>query len=167
MRTKSVINHTLTDHDFGQLSKTERDPRACVRLLILHQFASGLDYRVIAKNNSTTPYTALKIRRNYWRDGLSTIYDKHRSGRKSKLAPEFYESFKDLIVKTQQEKEGGRLIGTDIAKLAKEHFGADYHPDAIYAVLKRIGMSWISGRSQHPQADADKQEDFKKTSPLE
>lgn len=164
MRKKSVINYTLSEHDFGSLSKNESDPRARVRLLILHQFALGKSYDEIAIDNSITPYTVLKFRRNYWRDGLCSIYDKPRSGRKSKLAPEYYEAFKALIVKAQQEKQGGRLVGEDIALLAKEHFGADYHPDAIYLVLKRLGMSWITGRSQHPKADIQKQEDFKKFS---
>lgn len=54
-------------------------------------------------------------------------------------------------------------MGEDIVLLAKEHFDVDYHPDAIYAVLKRLGMSWITGRSQHPKADTEKQADFKKT----
>lgn len=107
MRKKSVINHTLSEHDFGHLSKIESDPRARVRLLMLYQFSLGLDYEEVARNNNTTPYTASKIRRNYWRDGLSSIYDKPRSGRKSKLAPEYYEEFKALIVKNQEKKKVG------------------------------------------------------------
>lgn len=163
MRKKSVINHSLSEHDFGHLSKIESDPRARVRLLMLYQFSLGLDYEEVARNNNTTPYTASKIRRNYWRDGLPSLYDKPRTGRKSKLAPEHYETFKHLIVQAQQEKQGGRLTGEQIVKLAKEHFNVDYHPDAIYVVLRRLGMSWITGRSQHPKADPEKQADFKKT----
>lgn len=114
MRKKSVINHTLSDHDFGHLSKIESDPRARVRLLIIHQFSLGKNYKEIAELNGITAYTASKIRRNYWSKGLSSLYDKPRSGRNSKLAPEHYESFKNLIVQTQQEKQGGRLTGEDI-----------------------------------------------------
>lgn len=73
MRKKSVINHTLTDHNFGDLSKNEKNPRAHVRLLILHQFSLGTDYKKVASDNHITPYTALRIRRNYWRDGLSSL----------------------------------------------------------------------------------------------
>lgn len=39
----------------------------------------------------------------------------------------------------------------------------DYHRDTIYRVLKRLGMSWMTGRSQHPKADPEKQNDLKKT----
>ncbi len=42
MRKKSVINHSLSEHDFGHLSKIESDPRARVRLLMLYQFSLGL-----------------------------------------------------------------------------------------------------------------------------
>ncbi|MFW1859012.1 helix-turn-helix domain-containing protein [Acinetobacter defluvii] len=59
-------------------------------------------------------------------------------------------------MKSQKEKKDGRLVGENIVLLAKEHFGVDYHTDAIYAVLKRLGMSWITGCSQHSKADPEK-----------
>ena len=44
-------------------------------------------------------------------------------------------------------------------------FCADpYSVNGIYELLARIGMSWISARSKHPQADINAQEAFKKTS---
>ncbi|WP_227678334.1 helix-turn-helix domain-containing protein [Psychrobacter faecalis] len=33
----------------------------------------------------------------------------------------------------------------------------------MYELLKRIDMSWISARSQHPKADPQAQDAFKKT----
>ena len=162
MRKVSVIHYPLDAHDFGALSKTERSPRARTRLLVLHQFSIGLSYQLIAENNALSVTTTLRIRRDYWREGLSSIYDKPRSGRRSKLPPEHYESFKMRIVQSQLEKKGGRLRGEDIAETLRKHYGVEYHPDAIYNLLQRIGMSWISGRSRHPKADIKKQEAFKK-----
>ena len=60
------------------------------------------------------------------------------------------------------KEKGGRLRVEDIAELLRKHYGVEYHPDAIYNLLQRIGMSWISGRSRHPKADIKKQEAFKK-----
>lgn len=73
MRKKSVINHTLSDHDFAHLSKIESDPRTCVSLLILHQFSLGKDYKEIAELNGITAYTASKFRGDYWCDGLQVF----------------------------------------------------------------------------------------------
>ena len=78
------------------------------------------------------------------------------------MPPEHYESFKMRIVQSQLERKGGRLRGEDIDEILQKHYGVEYHPDAIYNLLQRIGMSWISGRSRHPKADIKKQEAFKK-----
>ena len=34
----------------------------------------------------------------------------------------------------------------------------------VYAILKKAGLVWITGRSIHPKTDKKAQEDFKKTS---
>ena len=92
--------HNLEDHDFGKHSKTERNPRARLRLLILYQYSMGKATNDIAK---------------------------------------------------------------DIQQLAEEHYNAHYTVNGIYELLKRIDMSWISARSQHPKADPQAQDAFKKT----
>ena len=68
-----------------------------------------------------------------------------------------------MIVSEQEKRAGGRLTGQDIQQIAKEHYNAHYTVNGIYEMLKRIGMSWISARSQHPKADEEVQETFKKT----
>ncbi|MFI0435987.1 MAG: winged helix-turn-helix domain-containing protein [Parachlamydiaceae bacterium] len=34
---------------------------------------------------------------------------------------------------------------------------------SLYRLLHRAGLSWMTGRSQHPKADLERQEAFKKT----
>lgn len=155
--------HSLDAHNFGELSKKESDPRARVRLLILHQYAIGESSESISKTMATSKHTVMKTRRNYWQKGLLSIYDKARTGRKPKLLAEDVDRFKLLIVEAQEKREGGRLVCDDIVDLAKSACGVDYSRHGMYHVLKRIGMSWISARSQHPKADIEKQEAFKKT----
>ena len=53
------------------------------------------------------------------------------------------------------------LIG--ITALIEREFGVSYANGSIYRVLKHLGMSWISARSQHPKANQEKQAAFKKT----
>ena len=156
--------HSLDEHDFGELAKTESKARARTRLYILHQYRLGKHSFEIAKNLSINIETARRTRRRYQASGLDSLYDKPRSGRNSKLAPKHIESFKQLIVDSQAKRGGGRLTGQDIQKLAYEHYQASYSVNGIYELLARIGMSWISARSQHPQADINAQEAFKKTS---
>lgn len=162
MNNQTTRAHSLDAHHFGLLSTTENNPRARVRLLVLHQYTIGKTTLEISESTYMSPHTVMKTRRNYWQEGLSSIYDSPRSGRKPKLLLDDIDRFKSLIVETQAKREGGRLVCDDIVNLAKEHYGADYSRNGMYHVLKRIGMSWISARSQHPKADIEKQEDFKK-----
>ncbi|WP_201546777.1 winged helix-turn-helix domain-containing protein [Psychrobacter lutiphocae] len=157
------LTNTLDDHDFGKYSKTESNPRARLRLLILHQYSIGKSTIDIAKDLCIHPETARRTKKRYYERGLESIYDRHRRGRHSKLAQTDIDAFKDMIVSEQQKRSGGRLTGKDIQQLAKEHYNAHYTVNGIYELLKRIGMSWISARSQHPKADPQAQEAFKKT----
>ncbi len=156
--------HSLDEHDFGELAKTESKARARTRLYILHQYRIGNTSEAIANNLSINIETVRRTRRRYQAFGLDSLYDKPRSGRNSKLAPEHTDSFKQLIVDTQAKRGGGRLTGQDIQKLAYEHYQVNYSVNGIYELLARMGMTWISARSQHPQADINAQEAFKKTS---
>ena len=159
---ESNPKHSLNDYDFGELAKTESNARARTRLYILHRI--GKHSFEIAENLSINIETARRTRRRYQASGLDSLYDKPRSGRNSKLAPEHIEAFKQLIVDTQAKRGGGRLTGQDIQKLAYEHYQAAYSVNGIYELLNRIGITWISARSQHPQANINAQEAFKKTS---
>ena len=161
---ESNPKHSLDNYDFGELAKTESKARARTRLYILHQYRIGKQSFEIAENLSINIETVRRTRRRYQAFGLDSLYDKPRSGRNSKLAPEHIEAFKQLIVDTQAKRGGGRLTGQDIQKLAYEHYQAAYSVNGIYELLNRIGITWISARSQHPQADINAQEAFKKTS---
>ncbi|OBX84237.1 helix-turn-helix domain-containing protein [Faucicola atlantae] len=112
---KLNATHSLEDHDFGELAKTESKARARTRLYILHQYRIGKQSFEIAENLSINIETVRRTRRRrrYQAFGLDSLYDKPRSGRNSKLAPEHIEAFKQLIVDTQAKRGGGRLTGQD------------------------------------------------------
>ena len=159
----TIPTDTLKDHDFGKLSKTESNPRARQRLLMLYQYSIGKATNDIAKDLYIHPETARRTKKSYLQRGLDSIYDRPHRGRHSKLAESDIDAFKAMIVSEQEKRAGGRLTGQDIQQIAKEHYNAHYTVNGIYEMLKRIGMSWISARSQHPKADEEVQETFKKT----
>ncbi|MBI2995742.1 MAG: winged helix-turn-helix domain-containing protein [Candidatus Melainabacteria bacterium] len=97
--------------------------------------------------------------------GIDGLYDDQRSGRTPFLAKENKEKFLQSLEKLQEEKEGGRTTGEDIRLLLKEKFNAKYSLNGVYDLLKRLNIVWITGRSIHPKADLEKQEEFKKKLP--
>ena len=90
--------HNLEDHDFGKHSKTESNPRARLRLLILYQYSIGKATNDIAKDLCIHPETARRTLKRYHERGLESLYDRHRKGRHSKLAEADTDAFKAMIV---------------------------------------------------------------------
>ncbi len=83
-------------------------------------------------------------------------------GRKDRLSKKDQEELLHLIDERQHNRQGGRWRGVDIQVLIKEMYGVDYTLSGVYNLAHRIGLSWITSRSVHPQADLPAQESFKK-----
>jgi transposase len=64
----------------------------------------------------------------------------------------------------QAKRKGGRCTAADFAREIDRRWGKRYGISGIYVLLERLGMSWVTARSKHPQTDFQAQEDFKKTS---
>lgn len=162
MRVK--IEFSNESPDFLKLSKKERDPRMRIRLVAMEHLKNGTTMTKTAKilgferHAISTWYTRFKD------FGLCGLEDLPKSGRPPKLARENENEFIQNIVTLQNSRNGGRVTGFDIQKMACDDFNANYADDSIYTVLKRLDVSWITARSKHPKADNEAQAAFKKTS---
>jgi transposase len=148
--------------DFAKLAKSEPDPRKRTRLTgfgILQQKESLNKTAKLLKVAKKTVRDWLKKFKEYGLDGLS---DKPRSGRKPRLAKDQEVAFADAVIKLQKDKNGGRVTGHDIQKLAADKFNAKLSLDRIYTLLAQLKIVWITGRSKHPKSDEALQEAFKK-----
>lgn len=54
------------------------------------------------------------------------------------------------------------VVGEDIKQMLQEKFNAGYYVNSVYRLLNRLDIIWITGRSIHPKADKEAQEEFKK-----
>ena len=104
----------------------------------------------------------LKAKENIEKYGIEGLYDEQRSGRKPILPREKEEGFLKALCDLQSNRTGGRITAADIQNLLKEKFKSKYSVDGIYDLLDRLNIVWITGRSIHPKADKEKQEEFKK-----
>lgn len=149
--------------DFLKLSKKERDPRMRVRLIAMGHLKAGKTMRETAKMIGIERHSIGKWYRRFKNFGLCGLEDLPKSGRPPKIAQEHEKYFAQKIADLQSSKNGGRITGFDIQKMAAEDFGAIYADDSIYTVMKRLNVSWITARSKHPKANEAAQSDFKKT----
>ena len=149
--------------DFKKLSRQEQHPEKRVRLIAMAQLKDGEKIGVVAKALGVGRHAVGKWYRRYKKNGLDGLNNLPRSGRKPNISRDREEEFVQRVVALQAEKAGGRITGYIIQDMALSEFGAAYADDSIYTVLKRLGLSWITSRSQHPKADPEAQKAFKKT----
>jgi len=150
--------------DFLKLSKKECDPRMRIRLVAMEHLKNGETMTKTAKLLGFERHTISKWYRKFKNFGLCGLEDLPKSGRPPKLARENENEFIQNIQVLQNSRNGGRVTGYDIQKMACDVFDANYADDSIYTVLKRLDVSCITARSKHPKVDSEAQAAFKKTS---
>jgi transposase len=158
------ILHKLEEVKFLDLYKKEANPRVRVRFLAMQHKKEGKNFVEIADILKISRHAVMDWHNWFLEEGVDGLYDEQRSGRRPKLARKDEKKFLDELEKIQNEKGGGRITGDDIRIMLKEKFNAEYITNGVYELLKRLNIVWITGRSIHPKADKEAQEEFKKKS---
>ena len=158
------IMHKLNDEDFLKLYQTESNARGKVRFLALHHFQQGSSKSEVCKMLCISHHTLNSWISWYRKEGVQRLRRKvqGRGVRPRILASK--EELQGAILKLQEDRAGGRIIGADIKKMILQNYNIKYHEDYIYTLLKKLGLSWITSRSKHPKSDPAAMESFKKTS---
>jgi transposase len=153
----------IYQHDFAKLAHREKDGRVRIRLLGLFHIQAGKTYQEIAdilQVEDTSPQRWVK---RLAQGGLSALQEQPGRGRKRKLKAQMQENFCEAVEQLRDTRLGGRIRAKDIQKLLEDKFKIRYAISSVYHILHESGMSWITGRSQHPRADIQVQETFKKS----
>lgn len=153
----------IENHDFDRLSKTTGSFRERKRYLAFAHIQSGETFEAAAKMVRVKVRTLMNWVKKFRENGLPGLKDRYGGGTRPHVPPEDYESFKSAVLQLQAERPGGRIRGQDVSNLIKERYGITPSKTTVYETLKRIGLVWITSRSQHPKADKEAQETFKKS----
>lgn len=133
-----------------------------LRLLAVSHFKSGKNKAEIARMLNISRRIVNEWVGKYLSKGISALESKRPTGRPSYLTEQEKQTL-SLYIKAQSQSDmGGRLTGESIRSYINANFDVDYHPNAIYKLLKSIGFSWITSRSRHPKQSDEVQETFKK-----
>ena len=149
-------------YDFEKLYKNERNPNTKERLLALQHLKEGKSKIEVGRILKRARRTIGEWSKRFIDGGIEGLINQPRSGRNPNLPKENQKAFLKELDKLQSEKGGGRIVGEDIKQMLQERFNADYHVNSVYRLLDRLDIVWITGRSIHPKADKEKQEEFKK-----
>jgi transposase len=129
---------------------------------------------VLARQGMTAPQVAKAVgysRRRvqgwvhqYNVGGLAALADKPRKGRACKLSEAQRQALAARLDAGPRPEDGVcTLRGEDVRRIVEKEFNVMYKLSAIYPLLHRLGYSCLMPREQHPQADPQAQEAFKKT----
>ena len=161
MPRKAVLPKDFNSYDFVTLSKNEPNPRARQRLLAMAHLQDGETITNTAKIFKVFRRTIHNWINSFINNGIAGLYDEPRSGRNCKLSNDTLNNLSDEITELQKNRDGGRINGYDIKDYINDKYHTNFSISGIYKILHRIGMSWISSRSKHPNVDVKAQADFK------
>lgn len=154
----------LEQYDFDKLSKTQGNYRERRRYLAFAHIRDGKNFTEAAAAIRIKLRTLMNWVKRFKERGIDGLTDRSGRGAKPYLSPEEIAAFKQSVLELQQKRSGGRIRGSDVLALMKEKYNVAPTLNTVYNTLKRADLVWITGRSIHPKADIEAQEDFKKNS---
>lgn len=154
----------LEQYDFDKLSKTQGTPRERKTYLVFAHIRDGKTFTEAAAAIKIKVRTLMNWIKRFKEQGIDGLADRAGRGAKPCLSPEDRAAFKQAVLELQQKRSGGRIRGSDVLALMKEKYNVEPTLSTVYNTLKRADLVWITGRSVHPKADIEAQENFKKNS---
>lgn len=156
-----VAHHSVAE--LSSIASKERHARRLIRLRIV----------ILAMQDRTAPEIAgaLGISRRaaqswvyrYNAAGLEGLRD-HRGGAYRRRLTDEQQELLDAHVRTEAlNPRSGYRRAEGIRCWIEREFNVVYTLPGVYAVLRRLGYSWLMPRPRHNKADMEAQEAFKKT----
>ena len=160
------ITYKITSEEMANLIRTEKDGRVRQRLMAMKFILQGQTIPLVASRMDIAERPLRKWLHRFNKNGPSGLCDAPRSGQPPKLKPKQIEKFKQRVRKGVTEHDNVcSLSGTDLQQILQKEFNATYSLGGTYFLLHRLGFSCLCPRPQHPKADIEAQETFKKSTP--
>jgi transposase len=97
--------------------------------------------------------------------GVEGLRDRQGRGRKSRLSPEALERMDEALAQSPEVfgYNSATWTGPLLGDWIKKEFNVEYKSAQIYNLLHGIGFSHQKSRPTYPEADPEKQEEFKES----
>ena len=162
-----ITRFDLSAVGLRRLAKKQKNPLIVRRMLAIALVLEGVDRQTAAKACGMDRQTLRDWVHHYNAEGLAGLRERRTSGHKSPLGAREKQALAALV-------EAGpdpavhkvvRWRRVDLQKELKARFGVEVHERTVGKYLASLGYRRLSVRPQHPDADLQAQEAFKKTSP--
>lgn len=157
--------HVAIHHSVEQLEKLAAEARDAVmyaklRALVLAR--RGWSAAAIGEAVGKTPRTVQNWVTAYNDRSLEGLAD-GRGGNHRHLSEEQERQITEHLDALAEDPEAGVRHAAELIEWIEQRFGVLYSLSGIYALLDRLGYSWLMPRPRHPGADDQAREAFKKT----
>lgn len=147
-------------------ARSEKDARVVRRALAIALVLEGNSRKAAARVVGLERQAVHDAIQRFNAEGWIGLYDRPRSGRPRKLTPEQQTALKAMVLAgPPPEGDLSEYRVRHLVELARQDFDASYSLSGMRTVLKRLNLSWMTGRPIHPKADLEAQEAFKAAFP--
>jgi transposase len=162
-----VTRIDLSAADLRGLAKKEKNPLIVRRMLAIALVLEGVDRRSAATACGMDRQTLRDWVHRYNAEGIAGLRERRTTGNKSPLGPEAKQALAALV-EAGPDPAVNKVVRwrrVDLQEELAARFGIHVHERTVGKYLAALGYRRLSVRPQHPDADPQAQEAFKKTSP--
>lgn len=165
-RVVELTRLDLSVVELRKAAKREKNALVARRILAIALVLNGGDRKSAAEACGMDRQTLRDWVHHYNREGLDGLRERRKGNRKSPLTPELEPAFAALVEQGPDLEVDGvvRWRRVDLQRVLKQRFGIEVKERVVGNYLARLGYRRLSVRPQHPDADLEAQEAFKKTS---
>lgn len=162
--SRLAVRRDITAVVLRKKARQECSGSVAARLFGIANILDGMDRESAARHAGMTRQTLRDWVIRYNAQGIEGLHDRPKGHAKRALTPEQEQRLEELVLRGPE----GTLVRwrrIDLRDVIKREFGVEYHERSVGKILRRLGFVRISVRPQHPDADEQAQDVFKKTSP--
>jgi len=155
-----------TAESIKSLIKKEERYGIGIRLYAVYQVAKGQSSRKLEDLYNTSFKQITNWVHRFEKEGIEGLKDKKGRGRKDKLTITQKQQLAIVLKEEHPIKYGfntATWTGPLLINWIKKEYGIEYKKAQIYNIIKRLGFSYQKGKGIFPEANKEKQENFKNT----
>lgn len=163
---RSVPDHDSID-DLRRMARLRRFAPIAERLRAVILTREGLQQKAIARKLDRSEAWVHRWVSRYIDGGGEALWNQPHPGQPVKLQRHDEQAFRARVLAGPRPGDIVRVWrGQDLQRILREEFTARYSLSGVYALLRRLGLSWVAPRPRHPKSDRAAQERFKEEAPL-
>lgn len=161
-----ITRKNMTGAQLRTASAKAPNARSARRMLAIALVLEGADRETAAKTCGMDRQTLRDWVHRYNAEGLAGLENRKPPGPRRLLSAERQAELAALVEKGPDADKDGvvRWRRVDLKRRIKEMFGVEMHERTVGKQLRSLGYVRLSVRPQHPKADEQAQEEFKKNS---